>query len=150
MSQAVLAVLQKPGVLPKNSSELSAAIHASDGYEALHSIMRMHHPRLVDHGIPLDKPKQKADEDFVTYVARVLEYGRAENYALQFQYTDRQLVELAVRNSHPWYQSVFHTHILTPIYAFPPSAALPIRFTLAQLGTMMQTLWQLYGSGDVP
>jgi hypothetical protein len=109
MSSLLYGALSLDTVFPFGSREHSAVqgCSANAGYDAIYSLLRLHHPRLQSVVYTVTEiPRQRRAETFSAYLRRLHDFLARERIAGR-NYTETEALDLSVRNLSTEWRSEF-------------------------------------------
>lgn len=141
MSHAISVALGRDKVFAPGSQEHISARSITDGYHALHAIVRSVHPALNPYQRSCT-PVQRPEESFLSFVTRMKTYAYDECVSFRNgHYEDRQLILLTLGNCHPRYAWVVQLFFKDRVLRLEPGDMLPFELHMDQMaGTLDQAV----------
>ena len=137
MSSLLYGALSLETVFPCGSREYSAVqgCSANAGYDAIYSLLRLHHPRLqsVVHTVT-EIPRQRRAETFSIYLRRLHDFLARERIAGR-NYTETEALDLSVRNLSIEWRSEFRRLVERDRRTGRHENVLPFHLSMSQLAT---------------
>lgn len=137
MSSLLYGVLSQETVFPVGSKEHSAVqgCAANAGYDAIYSLLRLHHPRLQAALHTVNEiPRQRRAELFSSYLRRLQDFMARERIAGR-NYSEYEALDLSVRNLAAEWRSEFRRLVERDRRTGRTSDTLPFHLTMSQLAT---------------
>ena len=137
MSALLYGVLSQDTVFPVGSREHSGVqgCTANAGYNAVYSLLRLHHPRLQAASLTVNEiPRQRRAELFSSYLRR-LQYFLARERIAGRNYSAYEALELSVRNLATEWRAEFRRLVERDRRTGRTEDALPFHLTMSQLAT---------------
>ncbi len=137
MSSLLYGVLSQETVFPAGSKEHSAVqgCAANAGYDAIYSLLRLHHPRLQAALHTVNEiPRQRRAELFSSYLRRLQDFMARERIAGR-NYSEYEALDLSVRNLATEWRSEFRRLVERDRRTGRTSDKLPFHLTMSQLST---------------
>ena len=137
MSSLLYGVLSQESVFPAGSKEHSAVqgCAANAGYDAIYSLLRLHHPRLqvAIHTVN-EIPRQRRAEQFSSYLRRLQDFLARERIAGR-NYSEYEALDLSVRNLASEWRAEFRRLVERDRRTGRTEDTLPFHLTMSQLAT---------------
>ena len=137
MSSLMYGVLSSDTVFPAGSREHSAVqgCTANAGYDAIYSLLRLHHPRLQSVLYTVNEiPRQRRAEPFSVYLRRLHDFLARERIAGR-NYTETEALDLSVRNLSTEWRSEFRRLVERDRRTGRHEGVLPFHLSMSQLAT---------------
>ena len=137
MSSLLYGVLSQETVFPAGSKEHSAVqgCAANAGYDAIYSLLRLHHPRLQAALHTVNEiPRQRRAELFSSYLRRLQDFMARERIAGR-NYSEYEALDLSVRNLATEWRSEFRRLLERDRRTGRTSDTLLFHLTMSQLST---------------
>ena len=137
MSSLLYGVLSLDTVFPNGSREHSAVqgCSANAGYDAIYSLLRLHHPRLQSVVYTVNEiPRQRRAETFSVYLRRLHDFLARERIAGR-NYTETEALDLSVRNLNTEWRSEFRRLVERDRRTGRHEGVLPFHLSMSQLAT---------------
>lgn len=137
MSSLLYGVLSTETVFPNGSREHSAiqGCSANAGYDAIYSLLRLHHPRLQSVIYTVTEiPRQRRSETFSVYLRRLHDFLARERIAGR-NYTETEALDLSVRNLSTEWRSEFRRLVERDRRTGRHEGVLPFHLSMSQLAT---------------
>jgi hypothetical protein len=137
MSSLLYGVLSQETVFPAGSREHSAVqgCAANAGYDAIYSLLRLHHPRLQAALHTVNEiPRQRRAELFSSYLRRLQDFMARERIAGR-NYSEYEALDLSVRNLAAEWRSEFRRLVERDRRTGRTLDTLPFHLTMSQLAT---------------
>ena len=137
MSSLLYGVLSLDTVFPSGSREHSAVqgCSANAGYDAIYSLLRLHHPRLQSVVYTVNEiPRQRRAETFSIYLRRLHDFLARERIAGR-NYTETEALDLSVRNLNTEWRSEFRRLVERDRRTGRHEGVLPFHLSMSQLVT---------------
>ena len=137
MSSLLYGVLSQETVFPAGSKEHSAVqgCTANAGYDAIYSLLRLHHPRLQTALHTVNEiPRQRRAEVFSSYLRRLQDFLARERIAGR-NYSEYEALDLSVRNLANEWRSEFRRLVERDRRTGRAEDILPFHLTMSQLAT---------------
>ncbi|KAI2507364.1 Reverse transcriptase (RNA-dependent DNA polymerase) [Fragilaria crotonensis] len=137
MSSLLYGALSQETVFPAGSREHSAVqgCAANAGYDAIYSLLRLHHPRLQAALHTVNEiPRQRRAELFSSYLRRLQDFMARERIAGR-NYSEYEALNLSVRNLAAEWRSEFRRLVERDRRTGRTSDTLLFHLTMSQLAT---------------
>ncbi|KAI2495399.1 hypothetical protein MHU86_19113 [Fragilaria crotonensis] len=137
MSSLLYVVLSAETVFPNGSREHSAiqGCSANAGYDAIYSLLRLHHPRLQSVIYTVTEiPRQRRSETFSVYLRRLHDFLARERIAGR-NYTETEALDLSVRNLSTEWRSELRHLVERDRRTGRHEGVLPFHLSMSQLAT---------------
>jgi hypothetical protein len=138
MASLIYAVLSLEWVFPTHTKEHGILVHgcpANAGYDALYSVLRLHHPRLQSAMPTVNEiPRQRRAEIFSSYLRRLHEFLARERIAGR-NYSEYEALDLSVRNLTSEWRAEFRRLVERDRRTGRSIDTLPFNLTMSQLTT---------------